>query len=89
MERLKVSIMNMLTLQRLSNHIYQMENPPKEQAPSLDHAAQWWFLDGQGRMKKLRALELEAIRFALRHADGCMTWAARNLGIGSRSTLYP
>jgi DNA-binding NtrC family response regulator len=38
-------------------------------------------------MKKLRIIEEEAIRYALIHAEGCMTRAARNLGIG-RSTLY-
>jgi len=44
-------------------------------------------LDMQGRMKKLKSIEEEAIRFALHYSGGCMTRAARNLGIG-RSTLY-
>lgn len=43
--------------------------------------------DAQGRLRKLKSLEEEAIRLALRHAGGCMTRAARSLGIG-RSTLY-
>jgi DNA-binding NtrC family response regulator len=44
-------------------------------------------LDEKGKMKTLRSVQEEAIRFALQHAGGCMTRAARNLGIG-RSTLY-
>lgn len=44
-------------------------------------------VDREGRVRKLRAIEDEVIAYALRHADGCMTRAARNLGIG-RSTLY-
>ncbi len=44
-------------------------------------------MDGHGRMKNLEAIEKEAIQFALIYSGGCMTHAAKNLGIG-RSTLY-
>jgi len=44
-------------------------------------------LDAQGRMKNLEAIEKDAIQFALAYANGCMTHAAKSLGIG-RSTLY-
>lgn len=44
-------------------------------------------LDMQGRMRSLESIEREVIQFALMYAGGCMTHAARNLGIG-RSTLY-
>jgi DNA-binding NtrC family response regulator len=44
-------------------------------------------LDRQGRLKNLKSIEEEAIRLALHHTGGCMTRAARTLGIG-RSTLY-
>lgn len=44
-------------------------------------------VDTQGRVKPLRNIEDEVIRFALKNAGGCMTKAARHLGIG-RSTLY-
>ena len=44
-------------------------------------------LDIQGRLKKLKSIEEEVIRFALINSGGSMTRAARNLGIG-RSTLY-
>jgi DNA-binding NtrC family response regulator len=44
-------------------------------------------LDTQGNMKNLEAIEKEVIQFALTYSGGCMTHAAKNLGIG-RSTLY-
>lgn len=44
-------------------------------------------LDMQGQIRKLKSIEEEAIRFALQYSNGCMTRAARSLGIG-RSTLY-
>lgn len=44
-------------------------------------------IDDQGKVKTLKSVEEEAIRFALQQAGGCMTRAARSLGIG-RSTLY-
>ena len=37
--------------------------------------------------KTLKSVEEEAICFALQQANGCMTRAAKNLGIG-QSTLY-
>ena len=44
-------------------------------------------LDDQGDVRKLEAMEAEAIRFALAHYRGQMSEMARRLGIG-RSTLY-
>jgi DNA-binding NtrC family response regulator len=44
-------------------------------------------MDENGRIKSLKSVEQEAIRFALQQEGGCMTRAARSLGIG-RSTLY-
>ncbi len=44
-------------------------------------------IDEEGRARTLKLVEKEAIRFALEQAEGCMTRAARSLGIG-RSTLY-
>jgi DNA-binding NtrC family response regulator len=43
--------------------------------------------NNDGHIKKLRALEEDAIRFALNICGGSMSKAARSLGIG-RSTLY-
>ncbi|MDX1974570.1 MAG: sigma 54-interacting transcriptional regulator [Rickettsiales bacterium] len=48
--------------------------------------AQGW-IDERGNVKTLRVVEEEAIRYALVHTKGCMTRAAKQLGIG-RSTLY-
>jgi DNA-binding NtrC family response regulator len=60
-------------------HYASRTNTATSDAPSL--------VDMQGQIKKLRSIEEDAIRFALRSAGGCMTRAARSLGIG-RSTLY-
>jgi len=43
--------------------------------------------DEKGRVKPLRSLQQDAIRRALEQEGGCMTRAAKSLGIG-RSTLY-
>ncbi len=44
-------------------------------------------LDGEGQVRPLEAMELEAIRFAINHYRGQMSEVARRLQIG-RSTLY-
>ncbi|MDX2112550.1 MAG: sigma-54 dependent transcriptional regulator [Alphaproteobacteria bacterium] len=44
-------------------------------------------VDAEGKIRTLRSIQEEAIRFALHHSGGCMTRAAKYLGIG-RSTLY-
>lgn len=44
-------------------------------------------MDTDGSMKNLESIEKEVIQFALTYSGGCMTHAAKNLGIG-RSTLY-
>ena len=86
LERLRLSIQNALAMQRMSSHIARIEKLSASPVV-VGMEERRGFLDAQGRMKKLRAIEEEAIRFALVHAEGCMTRAARNLGIG-RSTLY-
>ena len=86
LERLRLSIQNSLAMQRMSGYIERMEKLAASPV-MVGMEERKGFLDAQGRMKKLRAIEEEAIRFALVHAEGCMTRAARNLGIG-RSTLY-
>ena len=44
-------------------------------------------VDMHGKIKKLKSIEDDAIRYALTHYNGSMTKAAASLGIG-RSTLY-
>ena len=87
LERLRLSIRNTLAMQRMSSYIEQLEKTSGGNPVLVGAEGERSFLDGQGRLKKLKAIEEEAIRFALVHADSCMTRAARNLGIG-RSTLY-
>ncbi len=59
----------------------------KDYGDNVLAAASPLLFDGHGRMKNLKSIEEEVIRLALHHAGGCMTRAARHLGIG-RSTLY-
>jgi len=66
-------------IQQLQPVHYNIRQESMAGAPSL--------LDTQGRIRKLKLIEEEVIRFALSHSGGCMTRAARSLGIG-RSTLY-
>ncbi|NBX03899.1 MAG: response regulator [Alphaproteobacteria bacterium] len=86
LERLRLSIQNLLAMQKMASYIEKSEKLVVG-AATVAQAESAGFLDAQGRMKKLETIEEEAIRFALEHADGCMTRAARSLGIG-RSTLY-
>lgn len=59
----------------------------KDYGDNVLAAASPMLFDGSGRMRKLKSIEEEIIRLALRHNGGCMTRAANSLGIG-RSTLY-
>ncbi len=63
LERLKLSIQSTLTIQRLASYIEQMERLGDRWTASAAAAGQWWFLDAKGKVKTLRALEEEAIRF--------------------------
>lgn len=91
-ERLGLSIANALRVRHLHQTIARLEKNLAADgvrlpdAPlSIAHTPA--LMDEQGKLKKLRTLEEEAIRFALRSCGGSMTRAARSLGIG-RSTLY-
>lgn len=53
----------------------------------IDTGRKFMLIDAEGKIRTLKNVQEEAIRFALKQADGCMTRAARSLGIG-RSTLY-
>lgn len=88
LERLRLSIQNALAMQRMKQYLEKLEKalPASSEMVGVTESPPM-FLDASGRLKKLRTLEAEAIRFALTHCDGRMTRAARNLGIG-RSTLY-
>lgn len=66
-------------VQQLESVNYSARMPQQEDVPSC--------VDKQGRVKKLKSIEEEMIHFALKSSGGCMTKAARSLGIG-RSTLY-
>ena len=61
--------------------------PQHRSAPAPANGNGASLLDGDGKMKTLKSVQEEAIRFALQYSGGCMTRAAKSLGIG-RSTLY-
>jgi DNA-binding NtrC family response regulator len=90
--RLKLSISNALRLRHLQQTIHKLEQkleingkyiPPQNQ-PTLATLSP---IDNNGKIKKLRTIEDEAIRFALVNCSNSMSKAAQMLGIG-RSTIY-
>jgi len=94
LDRLRFSLRNVFTIHRLKRTVARLERriagdereismPQGDALPGELPA----FFDEAGRVKKLKSIEEEIIRLALRHTGGCMTRAARQLGIG-RSTLY-
>lgn len=92
LERLALSITNVLRLRQLHHTLARLEKQLAADGVSLPDmpiqaSLNPSLVDDRGKVKKLRTLEEDAIRFALRHCGGSMTRAARTLGIG-RSTLY-
>lgn len=59
----------------------RVQNPSRNVTPAVAVPAR-----PEG-IRTLKSIQAEAIRYALEHTGGCMTQAARSLGIG-RSTLY-
>jgi DNA-binding NtrC family response regulator len=90
--RLGLSISNIARMQNLQKTIRKLEqklvadgvNLPEKMAFSIANLSP---IDDSGKIKKLRAIEEDAIRFALESSGNSMSKAARMLGIG-RSTLY-
>jgi DNA-binding NtrC family response regulator len=95
LERLRHSLATVLLVRRLTARIEQLErvllvagvDTSKRSDAAGESSPFVHLFDRQGRIKKLESVEEEVIRFVLQRAVGCMTRAARNLGIG-RSTLY-
>ncbi len=102
-ERLGLSIASALRISNLCKVIERLEKQladgvvkngvaPRQRSGGLLYASSSVIsepcpVQSDGRVKKLRALEEDAIRFALNVCGGSMSKAARSLGIG-RSTLY-
>lgn len=91
-ERLGLSIASALRIYHLCKTVQKLEKKLESERASTSAKvsqpiASLAPFDRDGRIKKLRALEEDAIRFALNVNGGSMSKAARSLGIG-RSTLY-
>lgn len=80
-EAMRLDVEDLQAVQKIRS-IYIADSP-------LDAAAgkQSVLFDAGGNIRTLKSVQEEAIRYALKATDGCMTRAARALGIG-RSTLY-
>lgn len=93
-ERLSLSIASALRIYHLCKSIEKLEKQLTEDGVNVERSITSPItmfnpssLEKDGKVKKLRALEEDAIRFALNICGGSMSKAARSLGIG-RSTLY-
>lgn len=91
LQRIRASLANILTMQRMRQYISHLEQQCANNGIIPNDGVQDpispLLLDSNGHMKKLKMVEKEIIQFALNYCGGCMTHAAKNLGIG-RSTLY-
>lgn len=73
---------------RLEKHVTnQSDISPMEHQAIMMNQMHHMLVDENGELKPLRVLEREIIEAALRYTNGCVSQAARRLGIG-RSTLY-
>ncbi len=90
--RLELSIANAMKIRNLHQKLKALEQKllsdgvPLQQIPAQKKNSVS-LLDDGGKVKKLRVLEDDVIRFALDSCGGSMSKTARMLGIG-RSTLY-
>jgi len=72
---------------RARTHVLDVEDFCQDEKTPAHNVPQPRIMDDSGNVKTLRLIQEEAIRFALHYSGGCMTRAAKCLGIG-RSTLY-
>ncbi len=90
--RLRLSIASALRIRHLCKVVEELEkrlgiNNTNFMQQPINSISSPSSLSDNGRVKKLRALEEDAILFALNACGGSMSKASRSLGIG-RSTLY-
>ncbi|MGE0755130.1 MAG: helix-turn-helix domain-containing protein, partial [Alphaproteobacteria bacterium] len=94
-EKMVLSLRHAYDMRRMRSYITRLEQHIAEQGDISAHEKEVIFMnqmhhmlvDENGELKSLKALEREIIEAALRYTNGCVSRAARSLGIG-RSTLY-
>lgn len=94
-EKLKLCLEHAVTIRHLRQYIARLEQhistqsgiTLEEQQSIMLTQMQSFLVDGNGNIKPLYVLEQEIIASVLRYSGGCISRAARSLGIG-RSTLY-
>jgi DNA-binding NtrC family response regulator len=87
LERLKTTLRNALRMRQLllGNGAVEVHDHDDMYSRSMQHMS--ILMDKNGRMHTLRKIEDAVIEYTIKHCDGCITQAARVLGVG-RSTLY-
>ncbi len=87
LERLKISLRNALRLRVLLQRAYQNAADSFTPDDLRQTAKPSHIFSADGAPQTLQAMEAMAIEHAVGHCNGCITKAAKSLGIG-RSTLY-
>ncbi len=87
LERLKVSLRNALRLRGLLQRVYQNSSESFSQEFVQEDTQASHLFAANGKLHSLQVLESAAIEHAVNYCNGCITQAARMIGIG-RSTLY-
>lgn len=86
-ERLKTSLRNALRLRNLLVGVSEQRANLLSYVGELPNSRLSFLRDEAGKLKKLQEIEDMVVEHAIEACDGCITRAARALGIG-RSTLY-
>lgn len=87
LQRLKTTLRNALRMRALLKHSGHHAAVASISGPGQLAYMRAALLRSSGQLKTLREMEDEMIQFAIEACDGCITQAARSLGVG-RSTLY-
>ncbi len=95
MDKLRLTLQHAITIRHMRRYIDRLERhistqsdiSPEEKNSIILSQMHSFLVDEKGDVKPLHILEQEIIRSVLKYSNGCVSRAARSLGIG-RSTLY-